>query len=100
MVQTHQVEHCRVEVVNLQLVLHHVITEVICLSMDMAPLHTSPSHPQAESKRMVVAPITPLGKWRPPKFARPYDQCFVQHPALLQVRQQPGNRLIHGEGVA
>ena len=49
---------------------------------------------------MVPAVVTfegALGERRPPEFGSEYHERIVQHAALLQVRDQPGGRLVHGD---
>ena len=49
---------------------------------------------------MMVAPVlghvqTTLRVNRPPELAAPDHQCLIEHPALLEVGDQRGGRLVH-----
>src|SRR4026208_2193206 len=42
----------------------------------------------------MATPFGPFRSRRPAEFARPNDQSVIQHPARLEVSQQPGNCLV------
>src|SRR5580698_2064837 len=70
-VQAEQVEHRRVEVVHLELVLDRIVAVLVGLAEDEARLHAAAGHPDRVAERVVVAAVAALGHRRPAEFARP-----------------------------
>ncbi len=62
--------------------------------MDDAPLDPAAGHPDGESVIVVVAAVGPLGVGSSAELRGPDDHGFVEKTATLQVRQQPGDRLV------
>ena len=86
MVHAEKVEHGGVEVVDLHLVFHGEIAEIIGGTVDDAGFYTTAGHPHGEAERVVVAAdvghVAVVGQLRagcPAKFASPYDESLVQH---------------------
>src|SRR5439155_25305490 len=70
------------------------------LAIDGAALRAAARHPPREAARMVVAPVVLLRQAalrvdRPAELAAPDDQRVVEHPALLEVLEEPGAGLVH-----
>src|SRR5262249_58829212 len=98
-VDAQEVEHRRVQVVDLDLVLDGVVAVVVGLAVDRAALDAPAGQPDGEAVRVVVAPVLALGHRGAAELAAPDDQSLVQQPAPLQVPEQAGDRPVDGPGV-
>ena len=93
MVDAELVEDRRVEVVDVDDVLDRVVAEVVGLAVADAALDAAARHPDREALDVVVTAVA-LGHRRATELAAPDDERFVEHPALLEVRDQGSARLI------
>ena len=98
-VDAEQVQHRRVQVVDLDLVLDGVVAVLVGRAVDRAALDAAAGQPDGEAERVVVAAVGALGERRPAELAAPDDQRLVEQAAGLQVLQQAGDRLVDGAGV-
>lgn len=73
------------EVVDGGDILERLVAELVGRAVGGAALHAAAGHPQAESERVVVAPVGSLGKWRATEFASEDHQRLVEHAALFEV---------------
>src|ERR1051325_525493 len=64
-----QVLDGRVEIVNLALVLHRVVAEIVRRAEDGAALDAAAGEPQAEAKGIVITSVAALREGRPAEFA-------------------------------
>ena len=55
--KTEQVKRSRVEVVNVHRIPYDVVTEIICLTMDISLLHARSSHPNTEAAGMMITAV-------------------------------------------
>ena len=90
----HEVQDSRVEVVDVEAILHRVQAQIVRGTDNLSALHASASHPHGKTRGIVVAAITLFTHRRPSKFTTPNDQCLVQQPARLEILQQGGYRLV------
>ncbi len=77
-IEAHQVQDGRVQVVDVDLVFHGVPTEVVGGPVDVPGPHPASSDPHGEPERMVLAPVVSLRGWGAPEFPAPEDQGIVQ----------------------
>ena len=88
------------EIVHVDFVHDGVVAEFVGLAIGDAALEAAAGEPDAEAGGIVIAPrAVLLGVGRAAKFAAPPDDRVFEQPALFQVVEQPGDRLVHGLGV-
>ena len=73
---------------HVSVVVDDIVAIVVGLSVSDAGLYTAPSHPDAETARVVIPAIIVFGQFAlriagPPKFTAPNDQRVVEHATLL-----------------
>ena len=93
MVDTEQVQHRGVKVVDVHRILDDIEAEVVGFAVCHSALNPTPGHPDRKGPRMVVAPVGLLGEPaltedRAAELAAPYDQRIVQHAAVFQILDQ------------
>src|SRR6185437_2335360 len=94
-IEAEAIENRRVEVVDVDLVLDDVETEVVAFPDRNAGLDAAPRHPHCEGIRVMIAAIVAaLHHRRAAEFAAPDDERAVQHSALLEVLNQGGGGLV------
>ena len=82
-VETHEVQNRRVQVMNVHRVLDSLKTKFICRSVDDSPLHPSTSEDPREAGRVAVAAqlyLSVVGDFRPCLFSSP-DPAAIPSPA-------------------
>ena len=72
--------------------------DLVRCAMDNASLEAATSHPDAESKNVVVPSVAILGAWSSAKFGGKHNQCLLQETALVEIFQQSADWLIDGQG--
>ena len=92
-VNSEQVQHSGVQIVNADSVFGHVDAVIVRLAVVDATLGSTPRHPHCETAWMVIASIRFFSQLSlrvdgPAELSAPDDQRVVQHAALLQVTQQ------------
>ena len=92
-------QHRGVHVVDIELVLHRTVAELVSRTVGDAGLGPAAGHPNGEAKRVVIAAIAALRERRAAKLTGPHNKRVLQHAARFQVAQQPGNRLVGCAGV-
>ena len=80
------------QVVDVDAVLDGVQAELVGRADDVAPLHAAAGQPHREAVGIVVAAVPFLGHRRAAELAAPDDQRLVEQAALLEVREQAGDR--------
>ncbi len=93
-VETHQIEDCRVQVVHVDAVLDGMQAELIGLTNDLAPFDTAAREPHRKAIRVVVAAIPFFGHCRATKFTAPDDECRFQQAPSFEVFQQGRDGLV------
>src|SRR6185295_19104577 len=68
-------------------------------SVTHPPLHAAAGHPHGEAGGVVVAAVLVLGVRSAAEFATPDEQRVLEHPPLLEVVDEGGNRLVDAGGV-
>ena len=96
MVDTEEVEHGGVEVVDLDFVFDGLVAPVVGCSVANPRFDAAPSHPGGEAEGVVVAPISALGEGGASEFAGPDDERFVEKSEFFQIGDQGGDRLVDG----
>ena len=94
MVEPEQVEQGCVQVVDVDAAFDHVEAELVGSTQGDARLDAAAGQPHGESVRVVVAAVVPapLDHRRAAELATPDHQGVLEHPALLEVLDQPGAR--------
>src|SRR5688572_8888448 len=99
-IDAERAQNRRVEIVDVYRIFDDVVAEVVGLAVDEASLDAAPRQPDAEVAAVMVPAVVTfegaLSERRPPEFRSEYHERIVQHAALLQVRDQPGGRLVNG----
>ena len=98
-VNAEQVQHRRVQVVNLDSVFNDLITELVGRSVSDSAFHATASHPDRESVRIMVSAIRPLSKRGPPELALPDNQRVLKKSSLFKISQQRRDRLVDTLGI-
>jgi len=83
-----------VQVVHVQAILDRPQPELVGRADRLTATDAAPRHPHREPGRVVIAAIPLLGHRRATEFATPDDERLVEHPALLEVAEQRGDRLV------
>ena len=78
MIDAEKMQHIRVKVMNSQLVFHDAIAVFVCGAIDRAAFDSSSRHPKAESLRIVIATVGPLGEWSPAKLSAKHKKGGVE----------------------
>ena len=100
MINSHQVHHGRLKIMNVYRILGHVVSDFIRLAVGHTRLHTTTSHPIGETAWVVIAticriPHLSLAVRRSPEFASPDDQGLIEQTTLFQIFDQCCLRLIN-----
>ena len=98
-VHSEEVEHCRVEVVDLDLVLDGMVAIVVGRAEDGAAFDAAAGQPDGESVRVVIAAVGALGHRRAAELATPDHESRFQQTPGFQVAKQGGDRLVDGAGI-
>src|SRR5690606_9966277 len=93
-------EYRCMEIMHMHRIFYDVIAEFIGLSVYQARFHATARHPNAETARMVIAPVVvklevSLAVICATEFTAPYYQGLVEQSPLLQVGHQRGRSLIN-----
>ena len=99
-VDSQQVQQGGVEIVHVHLLLHGDVTELVGVSVGKSRLQTAAGQPDREAIRVVVStrpPILCVG--RAAELGTPPDDRVFQETSLLQILEQPGDRLVDTAGV-
>ena len=83
-----------VQVVDVEAVLDGAEAEFVGGADGLAALHAAAGHPHREAGRVVIAAVAFFAHRRAAEFAAPDDQRLVEQAALLEVLEQPGDRLV------
>ena len=85
MVQSHQVENGRMQVMDVDYVLDSVPAEVVGGAVDHASPYAAAGQPHREAERMVLAAVLSLGRWCATELTSPQDERFVEQPTGLEI---------------
>ena len=96
MIHPGQMQHRRVQVVKITLILNRAVPVIIRCPVDSASPHSAAAQKERETKRTVVPPIAALGKRSPAKLPGENNQRRIQQPPLLEVLDQAGDWLVYG----
>ena len=99
MIEPHQMQNCRVQVVHVDFVLHGVIAEFVGLAVRDARLDSATGQPDREAVRVVISTVFALRERSSAKLAAPPDDRVVEQSAFLQILQQSSDRLIRRAGM-
>ena len=95
----------RIEIVNVNRVLQHVVAEIVGLTVNDTGLDSTTRHPLGVTPWMVVASVVALGQSTlaincSAEFTTPNHQRVVEHPPLLEIIDQGRTRLIDDPALA
>ena len=93
-VDSHQVQQRRVEIVDVHFLLGSVPAEVVGGSVSESREDTGPSEAEGVAVRMMLTPISALTGGGSAEFTAPNDQRIVKQPTCLEGRQERANRLV------
>ena len=100
MVDSYQVQHRRMDIVNRKRILLRLVSEVIGRSIGHATAHPPTGKPDRKPFRiMIAASISQLEHRHPTELRAAHDQRLLQQPTLFQILQQARYRLIQDLGV-
>ena len=99
-VEPEQMKDRGVQVVDVNLVVDGEIAVVVGLAVGEPRLHSSTRQPHGVTVRVVVASVGSFAGRRSAELATPHHECFIPKPALAEVGQEPGDRLVDGMGDA
>ena len=88
MIQPKQMQHGRVEIVDVHAVFDGVVGDVVRGSVYESGLDAAAGHPDRIAVGVVVAPVAAFADRRAAEFADPDDQRLVQQPTPFQVIYQ------------
>lgn len=71
-VDSQQVEHGGVEVVDLDLVFNRLIAEFVGATVNLATAYSAPCHPDGKAEGIVISTVGPLGERGPAELSAPY----------------------------
>ena len=89
-VDTQTMKDCRVQIVDMNRILHDVVAEVVGLAVNGAGTDASSSHPDRITSRMVIAAVIGAGEFSltvdgAAKFASPYlSLIHISQPTRLR----------------
>ena len=84
-IDAHEVEQCRVEIVMVHSLVHCLESKVIRRSMRITTTRAAAGHPIEKAMRIVIPTNAILTHRRAPKFPAPDHQRVVEHAALFQI---------------
>src|SRR5437764_2523311 len=89
------VQHSRVNIRYIVAVLDSVESKIVSPAVDDARFNAAAGHPDAESERMMIAPIAALRAGGSAELGGPDDNRVLEHTPLLQIPHQSSDRLVH-----
>ncbi len=101
-IESHQVKHRGVQVVDVNLTFNAVVAEVVGLAVRDAALHSASGHPHGEAVVIVLAAgrftrtVVLLCVRSATKFSSPQNQRVVKQAARFQIGEETGDRLVAG----
>ena len=99
MVDTHQMQQCRVEIMDVHFVLDSVITVFVGGSVLETAFNSSTRHPHGKAFGVVITPVFALRHRCSSKLSAPHNERIVQHPALFKIFQKASDGQVHFAGV-
>src|SRR5262245_39233622 len=100
MVDSHEMQDRRVEIVHVDPVADRIPSELIGGPVHHPAFDTAARDPHGEAVRMVVAAVAvSLGRWGAPELSAPEDPGFIEKPPRLEVLQEPRDREIRRRAV-
>ena len=94
MIESEQVEHGGVEVVEVDLVLDRIVPVFVGGAMTDARLDTASGQEHRQRVRVVVSTVVALCHRCSPEFPAPEHQCVFEQSSLLEVTDEAVDRLI------
>ena len=95
MVDSKEVQHGGMKIVNVHGIVLHVHTELVGGSVGQASFHTTTGKQIGKGRTVMIPPwlriLLSLGKGRPPKLATKDHERVVQKATLFEIRDQGGS---------
>ena len=99
MVESEQMQDGGVQVVDMDLVLGGIVTELVGRTVSESRFCTATGQPHRESVRVVIPAVGPLHARSASEFSTPPDQGVFEQSTGLEIAQQSANRAIDLLGV-
>jgi hypothetical protein len=104
-IDTELIQNRRIQIVNVDGILDHVVTEIVGFPVNDATFDTSTSHPFRITPRVVITTIVgfrqpTLAIDCPAKFTTPNDESVIQKATLFEVLDQRITRLVDNATLA
>src|SRR5213594_1734464 len=100
MIESEEVQHCRVKIVNRGDVFHSLVPEIVRRAVTEAALHTGAGEPNGETMRVVIPSARAFLKGRhAAKLRHERDQRVLHQSADFQVLDEGGARLIENHAM-
>src|SRR5215469_1742736 len=100
MLEAEAAENRRVVVVNVDRIIHHVVTEIVGFAVGNARLDAAAGQPSSKATAVVIAAVVVFGQRAlavdgTAELAAPNNERVVEQAALLQVPDQGCAGLVH-----
>ena len=99
MVESEQMQHRGVKVVEVNLVLHRIIAVFVCGAVADSRFDATSSQEHCQGVGVVVSAVIALCDRGAAEFSAPEHQCVFQKTTLLEVTDQAMNRLVDFQGI-
>jgi hypothetical protein len=84
-IDSEQMKHRGVEIVNQEFVLDDLVTVFVRRSVNRSTFYSATGQPETEPKRIVIAAIRALCEGSPAKLAAPHHERFVEQTTLPEI---------------
>ena len=89
-VDAHLMQQCGVQVMNVNRVVHDVVTKIVRLPVNHSRSNSTPGQPHREAATVMVAAVVckfqlALTVCGAAEFAAPHDKRFIQQSTLLEI---------------
>ncbi len=94
MIQAHTMQNGRLQIMHMNRIFHHVITQLIGFTQRLTFADATARHPHGEGSRMMITPVDPpqggigFHHGGAPEFAAPHNQRVFQQTTLFEIPQQ------------
>ena len=99
-IESEQVEHGGVEVVEVNFILDRIVPVFVCGAMADARLDATSGQEHRQCVRVVVTSILSLSDGCPAEFSAPEHESILEKSSLFEVTDQSVDRLVDFHGVA
>ena len=93
-VQAQEVQHGGMQVMRMDLVLHGLRTAFVGTCHRPPPPGSTTGHPESKAAVVMAASFFPISQRSTAKLTAPYQQCILEHIAILEVLDQRRDWLV------